>query len=131
MKTPFDTGATKTFQRLVTPADFAILNGRLIHQLFGTFALGRDMEWTSRLFVEDMLEPGEAGLGTRLEIEHYGPAFEGETVTFTATYLGFAGRELLCRLEARIGARLIATGRTGQRIVPISRLPIPAAPTGF
>ena len=75
MKTLFQPGDQKTFRRLVTPADFAILNGRLIHPLLGTFALGRDMEWTSRLFVEDMLEPGEAGIGTRLEIEHHGPAF--------------------------------------------------------
>ena len=131
MKTPFETGATKTFQRLVTPADFAILNGHLIHEVLGTFALGRDMEWTSRLFVEDMLEPSEAGLGTRLEIEHHTPAFENETIEFTATYLGFAGRELLCRLEAKVGPRLIATGRTGQRIVPASRLPRPPAHTGF
>ena len=125
MKTPFQPGDQKTFRRLVTPADFAVLNGRLIHPLLGTFALGRDMEWTSRLFVEDMLEPGEAGIGTRLEIEHHGPAFAGETVEFTAAYLGFEGRELLCRLTARVGERLVATGRTGQRIISESKLPRP------
>ena len=123
MKTSFEPGATKTFQRVVTPADFAILNGRLIHPLLGTFALGRDMEWTSRLFVEDMLELGEAGIGTRLEIEHHGPAFDGEMVEFTAIYLGFEGRELQCRLEARVGERLVATGRTGQRIIPAGKVP--------
>lgn len=128
MTNPFAPGATKTFRRLVTSADFAILNGQLLHELLGTFALSRDMEWTSRQFVEAMLEPGEAGIGTRLEIEHHGPAFEGETVEFTATYLGFEGRELRCRLEARVGARLVATGRTGQRIVLAARLPRP--PTG-
>lgn len=126
MKNPFQPGDTKTFRREVTPADFAILNGQLIHPLLGTFALGRDMEWTSRQFVDDMLEAGEAGIGTRLEIEHHGPAFAGETVEFTALYLGFAGRELLCRLEARVGARLVATGRTGQRIIPADKVPRPA-----
>lgn len=132
MRTPFQPGATKTFRRLVEPADFAVLNGRLIHELLGTFALGRDMEWTSRLFVEDMLEPGEAGIGTRLEINHRGPAFAGETVEFTATYLGFEGGELLCQLEARVGVRLVATGRTGQRVLPAARVPRPpaAAPAG-
>ena len=123
MITPFQPGATKTFQRLVTPADFAILNGRLLPELLSTFALGRDMEWTSRQFVEEMLEADETGLGTRLEIEHHGPAFAGETVDFTATYLGFHGSELLCQLVARVGGRLVATGRTGQRIVPAGRVP--------
>lgn len=128
MTTPFRPGATKTFRRLVTPADFAVLNGQLIHELFSTFALGRDMEWTSRQFVEEMLEASEAGLGTRLEIEHHGPAFAGETVDFTANYLGFHGPELLCQLVARVGGRLVATGRTGQRVVPAGRVPRPGAP---
>ncbi|WP_375417761.1 thioesterase family protein [uncultured Hymenobacter sp.] len=129
MANPFLPGATKLFRRLVTPADFAVLNGQLIHELLSTFALGRDMEWTSRQFVEEMLEPGEAGIGTGLEIEHRGPAFAGETVEFTATFEVLRGPELTCTLRAAVGSRLVATGRTRQRIVPVGRLPRPPAAT--
>ncbi|MBC6990421.1 thioesterase family protein [Hymenobacter sp. BT491] len=122
MKNPFQSGAVKTYTHVVTPADFAVLDGRTIHELYSTFALGRDMEWTSRQFVEEMLEAGEAGIGTMVHIDHIAPAFEGETVAFCATFEALEGRELTCTLEARVGPRLVATGRTGQRITSEEKL---------
>ena len=122
MRNPFRPGDTKTYVSVVTAADFAVLNGQLIHRVLGTFALGRDLEWTSRQFVEEMLEAGEEGIGTLLHIEHRAPAFEGEIVKFQAIFEQLQGQELICRVEAWVGERLVATGRTGQRIVASEKL---------
>ncbi|UYZ63360.1 thioesterase family protein [Hymenobacter weizhouensis] len=122
MTNPFQPGDEQHHRLTVTPEHFAVLNGRLIHPVLSTFALGQALEWTSRQFVEAMLEEGEEGIGTLLTVEHRGPAFEGETVEFRAIFEQLAGPELLCRVEARVGPRLVATGRTGQRIVSSAKL---------
>ncbi|MBO0358795.1 hypothetical protein J0X19_12625 [Hymenobacter sp. BT186] len=122
MQNPFQPGDVQTYSLVVAPPDFAVLNGRLIHPVLSTFALGQAMEWCSRQFVEQMLEEGEAGIGTLLTIEHHAPAFEGETVEIRAIFEQLEGPTLTCCVEARVGARLVATGRTGQRIVSSARL---------
>lgn len=122
MTNPFQPGDVQTYSLLVTPQDFAVLNGKLIHPVLSTFALGQALEWTSRQFVEQMLEAGEEGIGTYLSVEHRAPAFEGETVEFQAIFEELNGTELICRVEARVGERLVASGRTGQRIVSSERL---------
>ncbi|UYZ59312.1 thioesterase family protein [Hymenobacter latericus] len=124
MHNPFHPGAQKTHHYTVVPADFASFeagNG-LVHPVLSTFALGREMEWAGRLFVLEMREAGEEGIGTMLEVQHHAPAFEGEAVQVTATFAALVGRELTCTVEARVGERLVATGRTGQRIVDKAKL---------
>jgi predicted thioesterase len=122
MKNPFLPGDVRTYSIQVKPTDFAVLDGKLIHAVLSTFALGQALEWSSRQFVEEMLEEGEEGIGTMLHIKHHAPAFEGETVEFQATFEHLEGQELTCHVEARVGERLVATGRTGQRIVDSARL---------
>lgn len=122
MRNPFRPGDVQTYSLIVTAHDFAVLNGKLIHPVLSTFALGQALEWTSRQFVEQMLEAEEEGIGTLLTVEHHAPAFEGETVEFQAIFEQLNGAELLCRVEARVGERLVATGRTGQRIVAHHKL---------
>lgn len=122
MKNPFQPGDIKTYFFIVTAADFATMEGHIVHEVLSTFALGRGMEWVGRLFVLEMLEAGEEGIGTRLHVEHHAPAFAGETVEFQATFAALENRELTCAVEVRVGARLVATGRTGQRIVRSEKL---------
>jgi len=122
MKLLFQPGDVQRYSFVVTPQDFAVLNGRLIHEVLSTYALGQALEWSSRQFVELMLEEGEEGIGTQLTIEHHAPAFEGETVKIQAIFERLEGAELTCHVEARVGERLVATGRTGQRVVSKARL---------
>jgi fluoroacetyl-CoA thioesterase len=125
MTNPFRPGDTKTHTCVVQPqhfADFGSATGGLVHQVFSTFALGREMEWAARLFVLEMMEAEEEGIGTHLSIDHHAPAFLGETVKLTATFDAINGPNLRCAVEARVGTRLVATGHTGQRIVPRARL---------
>lgn len=94
----------------------------MVHHFYATFALGRDAEWTSRQFVLQMLEAGEEGIGTFLTIEHKSPALLGETVRITAAIDELKGNAINCSYAAKVGDRLIAEGRTGQKILKREKL---------
>ena len=70
----------------------------------------------------EMKSADEEGIGTELFIQHRAPTFMGETLTATATFEPLGGANLRCAVEANVGARLVATGHTGQRIVSHVRL---------
>jgi predicted thioesterase len=113
----FNIGDTKTFIRQVRKEDFAEFEAGQVHPFYATFALGRDAEWAGRLFVLEMLEEDEEGIGTSLTIDHHSPALEGQEVVITSTITSLEGTQLDCSFEARVGDRLIASGTTGQRIL--------------
>ncbi len=129
MKNPFQPGDVKTYALTVTPDKLARFpdqpGGGLIHPVYGTFALGQDAEWCCRLFVLDMLEVGEQGVGSLLTVEHLSPAPQGSRVTITATLEAVEGRRVRCRYQAHVlgsaGERLIAQGVQEQRIVDAAR----------
>ncbi len=115
-------GDQKSFKRLVQDADQAIFYGELVHPVFSTFALARDFEWSSRLFFLEMKEDHEEGVGTMLHIDHHNPAFVGDEIVFTATVERLQENELICSITAYVGERLIATGKTGQKMLAKERL---------
>lgn len=82
-----------------------------------TFTLAREIEWSTRQFVLEMRDEDEEGIGTFLSIDHKGPAFVGEEITITAWVAQLQGNELICRYEAKVGDRMVATGETGQKIL--------------
>ena len=122
MKNIFKPGDQKFFKRVVVESDCAIFNGQLLHRVCSTFALARDFEWSSRLFFLELKEDDEEGVGTMLSIEHKGPAFVGEEITFTATVETIIKNELICTIEAKVGERIIAIGQTGQKMLKRERL---------
>jgi predicted thioesterase len=122
MKKLFKPGDQKVYQHQVTDADAAVFHGSTVHQVYSTFALARDMEWSSRLFVLDILEEDEQGIGTALSINHQSPAFPGDWVTITATLSSWEGHEIICDIMVTCGERCIATGVTGQKILKKDRL---------
>ena len=122
MKNIFAPGDKKVYRKTVTPADQAIFHGEVLHPVCSTFALARDFEWSSRLFFLEMKEADEEGVGTFLHIDHAAPAFVGEEITITATVEDSASREFVCTIEARVGTRVVATGRTGQKMLKKDKL---------
>lgn len=122
MKNPFHPGDTKTYTHTVQAADSAAFPSGEVHPVYATFALGRDAEWACRLFVLEMKEAGEEGIGTHLKVQHHSPALIGEEVTFTATVQEIRGNSILCTYEARVGDRLVASGDTGQKILKREKL---------
>ena len=117
MKAGFQPGDIRRHSYEITETDFATFQSGTVHEVCSTFALAREMEWSSRLFVLDMKEPHEEGVGTELEIVHHSPAFLGELLQFTATINSLKDHELICDIEVRVNDRLVATGKTGQKIL--------------
>lgn len=117
MKVIFKPGDRKQYRKRVVPQDVAAFNGETVHEVYATFSLARDVEWTTRQFVLDMKDEDEEGIGTFLSIDHKHPAFVGEEIVFYAWVDHITGNELQCFYEAKVGDRLIAIGRTGQKIL--------------
>jgi fluoroacetyl-CoA thioesterase len=122
MKLIFKPGDQKVYRKKVESTDVAAFHGEVLHRVYSTFALARDFEWSSRLFFLEMKDADEEGVGTFLSIEHKSPAREGEEVVITATIEELRSNELICSIEAVCGKRLIATGKTGQKMLKLERL---------
>ena len=118
----FKTGDKKYFTKVVDENDAATFDSGQVHPVYATFALGRDAEWACRLFVLDMKENDEEGIGTFLHVDHASPALLGSTVIFEATLKSVEGNIITCNFEAKSGERLIAEGETGQKILKKDRL---------
>jgi len=117
MQNPFKPGDKKTFSVVVTHADMAKLADELIHPVYSTFALTRDAEYSGRLFVLEMKENGEEGVGTGITLKHLSPALVGQEVIFTATLREVIKNEIITDFEAKVGHRLIAEGTQWQKII--------------
>ena len=122
MKSIFQLGDHKQFTKEVGLNDLAAFEGGAVHQVYGTFALGRDAEWSSRLFVLDMKEDDEEGIGTFLNITHHSPALLGDTVVFDARVSNLEKNAVDCTVTARVGERIIAECQTGQKIIKKEKL---------
>ena len=117
MKNCFKPGDKKLHHKIVSEADYAQFESGLVHPVCSTFALAQAVEWAGRLFVLDLKEADEEGIGTMLLINHAGPAFINETIDIEAVVKSLERNELICTYEARVGERLIAFGETGQKIL--------------
>lgn len=123
MKHIFQVGDHKYYERAVRSEDKAHFEeGGTVHEVYATFNLARDAEWSTRLFVLEMKEEDEEGIGTFIELTHSSPALIGSKVLFRATIDEINGHEIICSFEAHVGERLIASGRTGQKILKKEKL---------
>lgn len=102
--------------------DQAIFHGEILHQVCSTFALARDMEWSSRLFFIEMKDDDEEGVGTHLSIDHRSPALVGDELEIVATVAQIHNNEMICDIMVKVGDKVIATGKTGQRMLKKERL---------
>jgi len=122
MLNPFKKGDTKMYRFKVKSSDYAEFEAQSVHKVCSTFALAREIEWSTRLFVLDMLEMGEEGIGTSLTINHKAPAFLNEAVEIIATFEEISNQEIICSYKVQVGSRLVAEGQTGQRILPKDKI---------
>lgn len=123
MKNIFKVGDQKTYTKKVEEADTVNFPAEgPLHNVYSSYAVARDAEWTCRLFVLDMREGDEEGIGTMVTVIHHSPAAVGSTVVFTARIKSINDGEVICTYNARIGNRLVATGETGQKILNKEKL---------
>lgn len=117
MKNPFQIGDTRRVLHVVGSNDTATFEAGQVHPVYATFALARDMEWAGRQFVLEMTEEDEEGIGTFLEIQHQSPALVGDEVDILAQLDSVTAHEIVCTVVAKVGTRVVATGKTGQKIL--------------
>ena len=117
MKNPFHQGDTKQYRKTVQHNETARFESGEVHPVYSTFAIAKDAEWACRLFVLEMKEENEEGIGTMVSVQHVSPALVGQEVVFTATVKSIVRNEIICSFEAFVDVRLIATGETGQKIL--------------
>jgi fluoroacetyl-CoA thioesterase len=117
VKNPFQTGNTKTYHTRVTEDKLAVFDAGMVHPVYSTFALGKDVEWACRLFVLEMKEVGEEGVGASLSIEHLYPAPLDSEVCITATLQRVEKNKVICTWEAHANGHCIAKGEQVQRII--------------
>ena len=117
MKNSFNVGDIKCYEKKIAPEDTAAFHGKEVHPVYATFALARDMEWASRLFVLEMKEEDEEGVGTKLCIEHLQPAFVDEHIEIRAQLECVKGNEIDCAITVVSGGRELARGKTSQKIL--------------
>ncbi len=122
MKNPFEKGDVQSYSHTVTEKDLAEFGDSIVHEVYSTFALGRDAEWSGRLFVLQMKEEHEEGIGTALHIEHIAPAFLGQEVRFTSVFERIEKNEITTSFHAKVGEILIAKGLQKQKIVDKTKL---------
>ena len=122
MKDLFKKGDLLSTEVIVSTSDVAQFNEEIVHPVYSTFALGRDAEWACRLFVLQMKEDDEEGIGTFLTVQHHSPARVNEQVQFRAIVESIHGNEIICTYSAHVNGRLIANGRQGQKILKKSKI---------
>ncbi len=117
---PIPAGTTADLDVLVTGAmtvDFDTLGP--VHPVYATYAMARHFEEAGRTLLLTHLEPGEAGIGTAVSVEHLAPAWPGDRVRVTATCTAVRGTRLTCALTAVDAAgRLLGRGTTEQAVLP-------------
>jgi fluoroacetyl-CoA thioesterase len=123
MQQLFIKGDKKNYQKLVEIEDIAKFESGIVHEVYSTFSLAKDVEWCGRLFVLDMKEEEEEGIGTQIRVQHISPAFVGEIVKIVSTYDGITDTgEIITTFAAYVEDRLIATGKQGQKILLKSKI---------
>lgn len=122
MKEIFHQGDIRAFSKKVLREDCAAFNGQMVHPLYSTFALARDAEWCCRLFVLDMKEDDEEGIGTFIQIEHLAPAPVHAAVDFTAVIEEIKGNEIICSFQVQKDKIIIARGKQKQKVLKKERL---------
>lgn len=121
-------GETASIEVTVSPSMAARVGGDTIHPVYGTTAMVQHVEQVCRELLVPHLEPGEEGVGFRIELLHRAPAPIGAAVVLTATVAKSSRNEVVCEVVVRHGATMIARGTFEQRVVDLEefRASLPA-----
>lgn len=110
-------GATQTLDVTITPDMAAIVDGQVVHQVYGTQALVGHMEQVCRDLLVEHLEAGEEGVGHHLDLTQRAPVAVGSDVQLVATVAQVSSQRLMCEVVVRCDGRMVARGSFDQRVV--------------
>jgi predicted thioesterase len=118
MKGTLQAGVAAEVTFRVTSEMCPAFDGHIVHRVCATWTLVEYMEVAGRKVLLPHLEPDEEGVGSHASCDHHGPAPVGSDVRVVATARKVTSHELVCETTAHLGHRLIATGRTVQKVYP-------------
>jgi fluoroacetyl-CoA thioesterase len=118
MKKGLAEGAVAEVRFTVTPEMCPAFDYKIVHEVCSTREIVHHMEVAGRKMLTPYLEPNEEGVGSHASCDHTGPALVESEVRIVARAVVANERELVCDCTAYRGDRLIATGKTVQRIFP-------------
>jgi fluoroacetyl-CoA thioesterase len=117
---PVPAGATADLDVVVTPeatVHFDELGP--VHPVYATYSMAKHFEEAGRKLLLRHLEPGEAGIGRSVTVEHLAPSWVGDSVRVTARCVGTDGNRLTCACRAvDAGGRELGRGTTVQVVLP-------------
>jgi predicted thioesterase len=118
MRVGLEVGAVAEVSFTVTPEMCPAFDEQIVHEVCSTWEIVHYMEVAGRKMLTPFLEPDEEGVGSHASCDHAGPALVGTQVRVVAKAVVANERELVCDCSAYRGDRLIATGKTVQKIFP-------------
>jgi predicted thioesterase len=117
---PVAVGVTADLDVVVTP-EMTVRFDELgpVHPVYATYTMAKHFEEASRKLLLRHLEPGEAGIGRSVSVEHLAPAWVGDPVRVTARCVEVRGNRLTCACTAvDAGGRELGRGTTVQVVLP-------------
>ncbi|WP_448616522.1 thioesterase family protein [Modestobacter sp. URMC 112] len=89
-----------------------------VHPVYATYSMAKHFEEAGRKLLLRRLEPGEAGIGRSVSVEHLAPAWVGDSVRVTARCVGTDRNRLTCECRAvDAQGRELGRGTTVQVVV--------------
>jgi predicted thioesterase len=89
-----------------------------VHPVYATYTMAKHFEEAGRKLLLRHLEPGEAGVGSALSVEHLAPSRVGDAVRVTARCVALRGNRLTCECTAvDAGGRELGRGTTVQVVL--------------
>ena len=90
-----------------------------VHQVYATYTMAKHFEEAGRKLLVPHLEPGEAGIGTAVSVEHLAPSWVGDALRVTAMCVEVGDGRLTveCRATDTYG-RELGRGTTVQAVLP-------------
>jgi fluoroacetyl-CoA thioesterase len=98
---PVAVGAAADLDVVVTP-EMTVRFDELgpVHPVYATYTMAKHFEEAGRKLLLRHLEPGEAGIGRSVSVEHLAPAWVGDPVRVTARCVEARGNRLTCECTA-------------------------------
>ena len=116
---PVPVGASAVLDVVVTP-EMTVHFDELgpVHPVYATYSMAKHFEEAGRKLLLRHLEPGEAGIGSALSVEHLAPSWAGDPVRVTARCAEVRGNRLTCECVAvDAGGRVLGRGTTVQVVL--------------
>jgi predicted thioesterase len=90
-----------------------------VHPVYATYSMAKHFEEAGRKLLLRYLEPGEAGIGRSVSVEHLGPSWVGDAIRVTARCVEVRGNRLTCECSAvDADGRELGRGTTVQAVLP-------------